>query len=672
MYWLREGNLLSFFLWGAVLWAAWLGGWLIATHAFRLEPRERLVAGLGLGLCDYLWLANVLGHWLDSRLAFSAAGLLILAAGLGLGRLSARQGRRPLLEWRDWQAWPTLLAVLILAGWFTFVGKGLAIFDEPKNLTLISRMAANDIPPHYYLNSGFYFRYHYGFQLLGASLVSLGDLFPWSAFDLSKGIVFGLSVALIGLVGRRLVDHPLAGWVTAAVFTLASGTRYLLQFIPQSWLAQADTAVTLIGTSENMAVPFSQSLTQTWTLDGGPPSPFLFGYLNGIFPALTMAHAGSYALSIGIMALLILLITRTAHRAACVVLAVLLAFWGLVWESSYGLFMLGGAAASLYLAWKQRRSLLSPPSLSLLLSVPLVLWQGGTITEIARQLLLQAANSGIGVEGQVTAAGFSLRWPPAVLSSHLGALNIFSPLELLIAVCELGPVFLLAPWITAWAWKRLRTGEWISGALIISAWIGLAAPLCLEYQAERDLSRLTGYSLGVWTLLLIIFVWSKRDQWRTSLLFWVGTLSLALVLVGGIVTTAIEMSALASPPTHGLGIEGLDSRMSGDLWNRLPAGDEIFDADGWRASVLTGLPTHAAIGQDPLPAWKALQQAPTVEALLANHYRYVYVDDFWWKILPKASKASLSEPCVEVLVERWDDDQRHFRRLLDLQGCAAE
>jgi len=670
MYWFQAGNPLSFFIWCMVMLTAWLGGWLIATHVFRLESHERLPIGLGLGLSGTLWLANVLGHWLDSGPAFIGGSLLTVAAGLGFGLQAARKEQRPLVEWRDWKAWPILLAILVLAGLFTAVGRGLAIYDEPKNLTIISRMAANDIPPHYYINSSYYFRYHYGFQLLGASLVRLGGMFPWSAFDLSKGIAFGLSVGLVGLVGKRVVGRWLSGSLTAAIFTLASGTRYLLLLVPQALLTRVDATVALIGTSTLMGVPFSQSLTQAWAIDGGPPVPFIFGFLNGIFSVLTIGHTGSYALSVALMALMLLLFPRIAQRAAWVVLGVLLAYWGLVWESSYGLFVLGGAAASFYLAWKKQHSLFSQESFALMLSVPLVLWQGGTITEIARQLLFQAVDSGIGVEGEVAATGFSLHWPPAVTSSHLGSLNIFSPIELLIALCELGPVIFLIPWISIWAWKRLRNNEWIYGTLILSAWIGLVVPLFLVYQAERDISRFTAYSMGVWTLFLIFMVLSNRNWSRKSLFYWAGILSLILMTFGGTVTTVIEMSTLFSPPVIGYELSGMDARIARDTWNRLAEGEEVFDAVGWRASALTGLPTRVAIGKTLLPEWEALQNAPSVEELLANGYRYVYVDDIWWRGLPGESAASLSEPCVKLLAEYWDAEGEHFRRLLDLQACS--
>ncbi|RPI26411.1 MAG: hypothetical protein EHM70_19050 [Chloroflexota bacterium] len=431
----------------------------------------------------------------------------------------------------------------------------------------------------------------------------------------------------------------------------------------------------LIGTSAYMAAPFSQSLVKGWTLDGGPPFPFLFAFLNGIFPPLTLAHAGSVALSFAILALLLLLTPRLRHPLAFLVLAVLLAAWGLVWESSYGLFAIGGVLVSLYLFWKWgegARGFLKQEPLALMASVPLVLLQGGTITEIVRKVIFGASDSGIGVEGSVASTGFSLRWPPALLSSHFGPLNVFSPVEMAIAFFELGPILLLTPWITWWAWKRLRNGDWVVGALVASAWVGFIFPLFLEYQAERDISRLTGHSMLVWTLFLAIMLWEHAAGWQ-SYLRYAGAVALALMVFGGVVTTGIEFTAAYPPSLLGYELSGLDARIAKDHWDRLPEDAEVFDAGWWRASALTGRLTRVSIGgRDPIPTWDSLRKTPSVEQILANGYRYVYVDELWWGGLTAESQLSLSSPCVEVLGEYFDQEKERFRRLLDLEACKSQ
>jgi hypothetical protein len=58
--------------------------------------------------------------------------------------------------------------------------------------------------------------------------------------------------------------------------------------------------------------------------------------------------------------------------------------------------------------------------------------------------------------------------------------------------------------------------------------------------------------------------------------------------------------------------------------------------------------------------------------MLANGFRYVYVDEKWWEEIPDPGRASLTAPCVRVLSEYWDADQEGFRRLLDLNECQSD
>ena len=508
MYWFRNGNPLVLIPWLLVCILWWLGGWLVASHLFRLERHERLGIGFGLGLVGYLWFANLLGHWLTPEIAFFGAGLVVFIIGV----ISTRADKQPWLDWRDVKIWPGILAGLAFLAVFLHISRGLAIFDEPKNLTITSLMATGDIPPHYYMNASYYFRYHYGFQILGSTLMRLGGMFPWSASDVSKSIVFAYALLLGSLLGKRYIRH-LAGIIAVPlVLAFASGTRYLLLWLPGGFLRRLDPLISLQGTSANINLPFSQALFANWTLDGGPPRPFPFAFLNGIFPPLVMAHAGSYALSVIIICLILLLAQRQQGKWAILVMAVLFAMWGLTWESSYGLFAIGVAIIVLLnfcqkkFAWKE---LLRPEAIALALSVPVVILQGGTITEIARKMFLGSASAGIGVEGVVGSTGLSLRWPPAVFSAHLGALELNNPLAVLVAICESGPVILLIIWISRWTMQRLKNGDWAIGALNVSAWVGLIVPLILSYQAERDISRFLGHSLLVWTLFLSLMLGSQ-------------------------------------------------------------------------------------------------------------------------------------------------------------------
>src|SRR5690606_16330253 len=151
-----------------------------------------------------------------------------------------------------------------------------------KNISIVSTMAAGDIPPHHYMNSAYYFAYHYGFQLLGASLVRLGGLMPWSAFDLSKALVGAYAFLLAAPVGKRYIAQPFAGLAVAAVLAFSTGTRYLLLLAPAQLLARLDPLIRVRSLDEVVGMPLSQAINQSLVLQDGPPGAILYGFMNGI------------------------------------------------------------------------------------------------------------------------------------------------------------------------------------------------------------------------------------------------------------------------------------------------------------------------------------------------------------------------------------------------------
>jgi hypothetical protein len=679
MYWFRADNPLIFLLWLAVA-AVWgVGGWLIASHAFRLEARERLIAGFGFGLICYLWFANLLGHWLHPTWTFLLAAFLV--AGLGLAY--AWKGERPLLDLNDLRAWRLLLLGLLLAWLFLRLAKGLAIFDDRKNISIVSTMAAGDIPPHHYMNSTFYFAYHYGFQLLGASLMRLGGLLPWSAFDLSKAIVGAYTLVLLGLFARRYVEPAWAAGIVAAVAAFSTGTRYLLLLAPASLMARIDPLIFVRSVDEVVGMPLSQAILQGLVLKDGPPAPFLYAFMNGIGWPLVMAiHAGPSTLSFAILLLAWMVAPRLKGPAAALILLILFSFWGLVWESSYGLFVIGGLGAALYWAWKGKwgqQPAVRWITLALVLSIPVALLQGGTITEMARglfsgsEIALAASAEASAVGESASLAGFSLRWPPAVYSGHLSALSLFSPYQLLVAIFELGPLVLFAPWITWWAWKRYQEGDWMMGAAGLSAWTGFALPVFFSYQYDRDIVRFTKHGLMIWTLILGFMLWDSRTRWLRAIRI-PAAIALGLMVFGGLAVAGTELTAASQSVLTEEGITGLDSRVAGEAWDRLRPGSEIFDPQTWRATMVTGrltrvVASNMSFDYEHSTEWEELRSQPSVESLLESGYQYVYIDESWWAEIPETSRSSLSNSCVGVIAEKEQSEAGTFRRILDLGAC---
>ena len=674
MYWLRTDNPLLILGWLATA-AVWtLGGWLIATHAFRLEERERLLAGFGIGMVMYLWFVNLLGHWVEATTTFIAAAFLVVGAGLAF----AWKGERPILRRSDLRVWPWIVVGLILMAIFARLARGMGIFDEPKNLSIVSTMAAGDIPPHHYLNSTVSFAYHYGFQLLGSSLMRLGGLLPWSAFDLSKAIAGAYLFLMLALLANRYLDYPWAGLLVAGIMAFVTGTRFLLFLAPSGLMTQLDTLIRVRSPDVVVGMPLSQAIYQGVVLDDGPPAPFLFAFMDSFgWPFVMALHIGPSVFSFIILLLAWMLAPRMKGKAAAVVLMILFSFWAIVWESSYGLFLIAGLLMAVFTLWNQSRGMekwVRWTIIALLLSIPFAVFQGGTITEAIRKIVFGLGNAASAASSEpASLGGFSVRWPPAIYSKHLGSLEIFSLRELFVAILELGPVVLFIPWITWWAWKRYRQGEWMLGTAVSSSWLGFLFPIFFSYEYDRDIVRFTEHALWIWSLILVIMTFdSISKQNRVFKFLAIG--GIALMIFGGVEIAGSELSAASQSMLSEEEIIDLDSAIVKEVWDRLPPGSEVFDPFPWRATMITGRLTRVVQGNMSYnyghsQEWEALRANPSVERFLANGFRYVYIDENWWKELSEAARASLRAPCVQVVTEHVGSERGNFRRLVNLDQC---
>ena len=392
MYWVRTGQSSDLVLLGLQLLLISLGGWMTATHAFRLPSKERIPIGVSLGLILFIFFSNIFGQWFPADASFWIAVLSVLL----IGGLAWVINRDPFLEYSDLQVWPQLLALGIAIVMITLIGRGLAIFDDRKNLSLISLMAAGDIPPHFYMNSNFLFSYHYGFQLLGASMMRIGGLFPWSAFDLSKGIIAGSAILLSFIWGRRVSRRYVGGIIFCFVLLFVGGARWIMLLFPPSWVQSASQDLALWGSGAQSAQTLFQGLSSIWVIEGGPPTPIPFAFTNGILqPFILHLQAGPRSFALVIFFTLLLIIERRKNILSGVILIFLLATWALAAEAEFALFVLGmGILAFLLLVRRvrQRKGSAFRNLFVITFAAGVIsLIQGGTITEIAKGLVNRAS-----------------------------------------------------------------------------------------------------------------------------------------------------------------------------------------------------------------------------------------------------------------------------------------
>lgn len=671
MYWFREGTTLS--LLSLIPFAAMivLGGWLLASHAFRLKSRERLIVGSGIGLGIYLFLANIIGQLLSPPLAFWAAACLVFLFGF----IVAYFGERPFLHREDLKYWPQILAWFLLAIFISWMASGLGIFDDRKNTAITSLIAAGDLPLHFYMNSEYQFAYHYGFQLFSGSLMSVGGFLPWSAFDLAKSFIAAMAIVLAYLVGWRLVHKKLGGWVFAFMLTFATGSRWLLLLLPQRILLVLNDSIEMLGSGLSTSDQLFSALSDLWSIGGGPPFPIPFAFVNGILqPFILGLQAGPGSLMRLLLLLFVLLLTRQERRwSSFGVMVMLFSIFALAAEAAYGLFLIGLLGIA-FLAralrtdshWKKE---LGNASLAILVSIPFALLQGGTISGMFLGLV-QSFSSGF-PSANVSVADFGFRWPPAIVSAHLGELRLSQPLHIMTALAELGVGLIAAP-LVIWRSKRwFERGEFVLASLALAAGVGFILPIFIRYAFDRDVTRFTLFTLLIWILLAIpiffqLWRWLKSDWIHAAIIAWGVAASFGGVVVFGSLLTAIPSVVLPEE------IDRADGEMASRVWDRTEPGVEVLGAHSWRSVAVTGrLIRSQTPDYQELPEWKDLVKNVSLARYFQAGYGYVYLDPRWWEGMTAEEKAQFGQPCAKLVDQAIDGESGEWlRQLYDIRECA--
>jgi len=669
MYWSRTGNSSMDAALVVFLAASACGGWFLVRAGFGLPAKGRAILGSALGISLTTWLANLFAHLLQPPLSFwLAAGIVLVSGVVMLWR--SRRGWAGLAE--DFQPWLLWAAVLGMALVFFRIGRGLAIFDDRKNLSLISLMAAGEIPPHFYMNPGFFFSYHYGFQLFGAMLMRIGGLFPWSAFDLAKGLVGSLAVGVCIVWGRNATGRWGWGVALGTLVLLASGTRWLLLFLPAHVVSDAASGLQLWGSGAQTARDLAHALTQPWVIDGGPPYPLPFAFVNGILqPFILYLQSGPVSFAIIAPVLLLTLGAVSARDWTAFPSAALLAFWALASEAGFVLFVMGGVLACVLLASRpsarapRRRLFLFAGTLAA--AVVLAVLQGGTLTEAVRGLVGSSASSA----EAAGIAGFTVRQVPAIVSAHLGELRLTHPGEVGIALFEIGPTILLAPlgvWVLAHAFRR---GRIVLLAFAASTFIGFLLPIFLRYQGDRDITRLTQYALLGWLMLGVV---PLRSIWRggKSPVRWALALTAGVLVFGGLMSAGSLMTSLPKAVFSGA-ISSADASMAREAWDLLPPHALVIDSNSWRSVVITGRLTRSAKDSATLlDSWQSLVEDGEVEKMVASGFDFAYVDPKWLQEMSPEGRESFRQACVREIASVHGSKPEDDRWLYDLRGCAPE
>jgi hypothetical protein len=670
-YWTRTGSVadILFFIILCLLWAA--GGVLISNHAFRLKQREKLVTGIALGFLLFVVMSNLLAQIISLTLAYWTASGVILFAGLVMAILS-QKGLRSNLE--SLKQWPQLLVLSGVFVVFTFILRGLAIFDDYYHLPLISVMATGDIPPHFYLDPSLNLPYHYGLQVFAAGMVRLGGFFVWSAWDISRAFVYACTVLLAWLWIRRLTRAQLPAYLGTILLIFGGAARWLLLFIPTPLLnsigANLHMDISGITAGGNLVT----ALTNFWPMDGGGPFPFPYAFASGIFEPLNMQLGATGTMwEMTILLLLLLWSSRKTSLYSTFTISLVLASLALSAEHVFILLVAGIAIVliiSLIRNRVQRRTnnmdQLKTWGVPVVASFLLALFQGGYITGGFFSLLSHLTGHSYPIVS-TDFQGFSLRWPPAMPSGHLGPLSLFDPGQIVIMLAEAGPALILFPLVIVY-WLR-RTGETshLPQSLAAGSIISLLFPIFFRYGLDFDITRLVGASLWLSYALVFPVLWLRLVRSKNGYRLAAG-MGYAISILAGLVMLSVELVAIPAPQTTYY-IKFNEGDFARLYWNQLEKDAQVLDSMPERAVLLFGRASFAATDvYKRSDSWKALVAQPDPASVVSAGYSYVYMNDSWWQSIPQEIQAAYNQPCVQLVAEM-DMPGNQFRKLYNLQAC---
>lgn len=663
------GNLGALLLWVS-LWG--LGGLWLVRNSFHLEKNEEFLAGIGIGIILQTFFINILGQIMPAQYAFWAGPAVVFALGLGFSFPLSSERFRSMFHFDVSIGLVFLLLVLIFI--FTEVGRGLAILDDYQNLPETSLIAAGNIPPQFALDPAVRFDYHYFSLLLAGQMMRLFDLHAWNSLDLSRAIGLSISLMLSALWFKRVTRSAVAGLLGAMMGLFSGGTRWLMLLLPPALLKTTSTHINMIGSGAATATNLFEAMVSPLGIDGAGNFPLPFAYFNGIngTQVWTM-HSGAGTMGGIIVSFLLLSHNRWRSWRGAVVTMLLIASRTLLSETSIvslgmGLVIISVIYAVQHKTWKLPKSLwrwfvvLIPAGI-------IAAVQGGVLTGIVLGIL--ARLSGKGGPSYFTFS-FSLRWPPAFLSSHLGLLSFNDPYQILVALCEIGPLIILLPLALIWGWKAYRSGRWYEAALVVMPLIYVAT-LFIEYTGNAGPTALNRVQGSIISLSQGGFALATLWYWAKSRADWAKVGSALLLFVsmfGGILLFGLELLSVPQP-VYSYYLDTLDARVEEKYWNKLEADALIFDPNASRPAVIFARATDShKTWYVAKPEWEGMVSKPDPYQLRAAGFDYIFVGRAEWDRHGDAYEQLINTPCVKLVDEIETNEPTYdFRRLMDIQGC---
>ncbi len=656
---------LSLLFW-LILWS--LGGIWIIRCAFRLESGEEFILGILVGLILENLLANFLGRVLPLQAAFWVSSFLIFMIGI---LLNIKKGWKSFFHF---DLHPVQFLLFFgLFGIAYLIQRGYAIYDDYAHLPTISIMATGQIPPVFVLDPTITYAYHYFLILFSAQIVVVSKLHIWTAFDITRALVYALTIVSSMIWGFRMTRNRIAAGFTAAMMAFGSGTRWLLLLLPSNILTYLSAQISLIGAGASSGINLADALANNWAIEGAGPRPFPFAFADGLVENNAMQMFASNSLmDVAVILLLLLTYNRWRNQWGLVITVFIIGASGLLAES-YVLLMAFAWLLIVLIMFIKVRGFHFPKSLKTWLlatamGTVFAFIQGGALTDTLISLL-KGIFTGVQSTSYQT-IGFTFVWPPQIISTHLGVLSLFNPAQLLVALLEVGPAILILPGLFIWGIKALRASRWYEAALVFAGMISLGS-LVVNFTGSTGVRNTTRLYLfiGLCMLYFVPLAWRWVSHRKFVYQLLLGVIS-ASMLTGGLVFFAIQLAAVRTPVTSTF-LKPMDVRMMESYWNQLEEHSLVFDTRVSRSATIFGRASNSYdTWYAAKPEWIKLEEDPYLDELIDAGYSYLYMDEEYWNQLSIPVQTSLSNDCMVMISELDHPRTTDYRKLYDIRSCA--
>ena len=230
----------------------------------------------------------------------------------------------------------------------------------------------------------------------------------------------------------------------------------------------------------------------------------------------------------------------------------LLAAMALIDEIWFVFFMFAAFVVFIQLLLQKKqfpkKEILTNLFLFILIPVLFAIVQGGVLTGVFQAIITIFSGTVESTSAQYFSFNFPVRWPPAIISAHVGTLFLTNWAQLIVAMCEVGPVLLVLPLFLFFGIKAFRYKKLIIRILVVAV-IASLLTIFVEYQGSAGISaskRLTLFSTDLLVLFTVPILWYWLRNKKTQIKFFVGTIAF-VSMVGGLVYFSIQSIGIQKP-----------------------------------------------------------------------------------------------------------------------------